>query len=140
VIAHEFSHVLNGDMRLNTRLIGLLFGILVIALAGRTVLRFAPRRGGRKSGSGLAAILLAAFAIMVVGYIGLFFGRLIQSAVARSRERLADASAVQFTRDPQGLRGALIKIGALSSGSRLKDADAENVAHLMFAPSAARWF
>lgn len=140
VIAHEFSHVLNGDMRLNTRLIGLLFGILVIALAGRTVLRLAPRGGSRKNGGAIAAILLAAFAIMVVGYIGLFFGRLIQAAVSRSRERLADASAVQFTRDPQGLRGALVKIGAVTSGSRLQDADAENVAHLLFAPSATRWF
>jgi len=139
VIAHEFSHVLNGDMRLNTRLIGLLFGILVVALAGRFVLRFAPR-GDRKNGGAMAALLAAGLAVMVIGYVGLFFGRLIQSAVARSRERLADASAVQFTRDPLGLRGALVKIGALDAGSQLHDAEAEEVAHLLFAPGTQRWF
>jgi Zn-dependent protease with chaperone function len=140
VIAHEFSHVLNGDMRINTRLIGLLFGILVIALAGRVVLRFASRGSSRKNGGAVAAILVAALALMVVGYVGLFFGRLIQAAVSRSRERLADASAVQFTRDPHGLRGALVKIGAVASGSRLQNADAEEVAHLLFASGTKRWF
>lgn len=139
VIAHEFSHILNGDMRLNTRLIGLLFGLLVVAIIARMVLRHVPRGGGgRKGGGALAAIVLAALAIMILGYVGLFFGRLIQAAVSRSRESLADASAVQFTRDPGGLRGALVKIGALTSGSRLVDADAEEVAHMLFAPGVRR--
>jgi Zn-dependent protease with chaperone function len=140
VVAHEFSHVLNGDMRLNTRLMGLLFGILVIALTGQFALRIASRSGGRKNGGAVAALLAFAFAVMMIGYIGLLFGRLIQAAVARSRERLADASAVQFTRDPHGLRDALVKIGALASGSRLHDVDAEQVAHLLFAPGSKRWF
>lgn len=139
VIAHEFGHVLNGDMRLNTRLIGLLFGLLVIAIVGRTVLRFTPRSSGRKRGGG--AILVAALAVMVLGYIGLFFGRLIQAAVSRQRERLADASAVQFTREPQGLKGALVKIGAAAGpGSRLHDTGAEEVAHMLFAPGMERLF
>ncbi len=140
VIAHEFSHILNGDMRLNIRMMGLLFGLLAIAVIARLVLRHAPRAGGRKGGGVVALVLLAAFAVMILGYLGLFFGRLIQAAVSRSRESLADASAVQFTRDPSGLRGALVKIGALSTGSRLLDADAEEVAHMLFAPGVARFF
>jgi len=141
VIAHEFSHVLNGDMRLSTRLIGLLFGLTVIAMVARTILRIAPRGGGgRKGGGGIAVIYVAALVVLALGWIGLFFGRLIQAAVSRNRESLADASAVQFTRDPQGLRNALVKIGALGAGSRFADADAEEVAHMLFAPGIQRVF
>ncbi len=140
VIAHEFSHVLNGDMRLNIRLMGLLFGLLVIALIARTVLRFAPSRGSDKKGGGVAVIFAAAFAVLAIGYIGLFFGRLIQAAVSRSRESLADASAVQFTRDPTGLRNALVKIGALSGGSKIGNPEVEEVAHMLFAPGIDRFF
>lgn len=140
VIAHEFSHVVNGDMRLNVRLMGLLFGLIVIAAIARLVLRVAPRGGGRKNGNALALIFLVAGVIYVLGYIGLFFGRMIQAAVARKRESLADASAVQFTRDPLGLRGALVKIGASATGSRFVDADADEVAHMLFAPGMARLF
>src|SRR5690606_14599255 len=127
VVAHEFSHVLNGDMRLSTRLIGLLFGLTVIAMIARTILRFAPRgsassRGdARRAGGGILVIFAAALVVLALGWIGLFFGRLIQAAVSRNRESLADASAVQFTRDPQGLRDALVKIGALGAGSRILD-------------------
>ncbi len=140
VIAHEFSHVLNGDMRLSTRLIGLLFGLTVIAMIARLVLRHGPRSGGRKGGGGVAVIYLAALVVLALGWIGLFFGRLIQAAVSRNREALADASAVQFTRDPLGLRGALVKIGALGIGSRFSDADPEEVAHLLFAEGIQRAF
>ncbi len=141
VIAHEFSHVLNGDMRLSTRLIGWLFGLTVIAMIARTVLRHAPRGGGgRKGGGGIAVIYVAAIVVLILGWIGLFFGRLIQAGVSRNRESLADASAVQFTRDPQGLRGALVKIGALGIGSHFADADAEEVAHLLFAEGIQRAF
>jgi len=139
VVAHEFSHVLNGDMRLNVRLMGLLFGLLVIALIGRTVLRGATRvRGDRKGG--VMIVVLIALAVLIIGYVGLFFGRLIQAAVSRSRESLADASAVQFTRDPSGLRGALVKIGANSAGSRVGNAEVEEVAHMLFAPGLSRFF
>jgi Zn-dependent protease with chaperone function len=141
VIAHEFSHVLNGDMRLSTRLIGLLFGLTVVAMIARTILRIAPSGGGgRKGGGGIAVIYVAALIVLALGWIGLFFGRLIQAAVSRNRESLADASAVQFTRDPQGLRNALVKIGALGAGSRFADADAEEVAHMLFAPGIQRAF
>ena len=140
VVAHEFSHVLNGDMRLSTRLIGLLFGLTVIAMIARTILRFSPRSSGRKGGGGIIVIYVAALVVLLLGWIGLFFGRLIQAAVSRNRESLADASAVQFTRDPGGLRNALVKIGALGAGSRFADADAEEVAHLLFAEGIQRVF
>jgi Zn-dependent protease with chaperone function len=133
VIAHEFSHVLNGDMRLNLQLMGWLFGLLVVALIGRTLLRYAPR--GRRVAGG---VLAAGVAVMVLGYIGMFFARIIQAAVARQRERLADASSVQFTRNPGGLRGALLKIAGLAEGSIIREADGEQAAHMFFAPGVAR--
>lgn len=134
VVAHEFGHVLNGDMRLNIRLIGILFGILVMAMIGRRVL-FSMRhsRSSRDSGG----IVILAFALMLVGYIGLFFGRWIKASVSRQREFLADASAVQFTRQPEGIAGALKKIGAASAGSILQT-DTEEVGHMLFASGFAQ--
>jgi len=130
VIAHEFSHVFNGDMRLNIRLMGVLFGILVLAVVGRRMLVSMRFTRGRNRNAG--AIALVAVAVVVIGYLGLFFGRWIQSAVSRQREYLADASAVQFTRSPEGIAGALKKIGARASGSRLK-ANSDEVGHMLFA-------
>jgi Zn-dependent protease with chaperone function/uncharacterized tellurite resistance protein B-like protein len=136
VMAHEFSHILNGDMRLNLRLIGLLFGILFIAMVGQMVLRGAAhgaRYSRNKEGGGGALFVLAiGLALMLIGYIGLFFGKLIKSAVSRQREYLADASAVQFTRNPDGIAGALMKIGGLKDGSRVKSPMAEEASHLFF--------
>lgn len=129
VIGHEFSHVFNGDMRLNTRLIGVLFGILFIGLIGRLILR------ARVRGRGAAPILAAGVAFLVIGYIGVLFGRMIQAAVSRSRESLADASAVQFTRNPLGLSGALKKIAVLSGV--LQEARSEEVSHMLFASRLA---
>jgi len=137
VIGHEFSHVLNGDMRLNVQLMGWLFGLLVIALIGRTIFSIAPRSRDRRGG-GIAVLI--ALAVMVLGYIGLLAGRILQAAVSRQRERLADASSVQFTRNPLGLKGALLKIAGLTEGSRLAAADAEQVAHMLFAPGLERVF
>ena len=128
VIAHEFSHVLNGDMRLNIRLMGLLFGILVLAIVGRRVIWF----GGSGNRRGGGQVWLIGLALIVVGYIGYFFGRLIQAAVARSRESLADASAVQFTRQTDGIAGALKKIAILAEGSTLQVANKQEVAHMLF--------
>lgn len=139
VIAHEFAHVFNGDMRLNIRLIGVLFGILVIALLGRQVLhglRFSGGGGRRGKGNGAAAILFIALAVMLIGYVGLFFGRLIKAAVSRQRELLADASAVQFTREPDGIAGALKKIAVTSAGSHLH-VDTEEVNHMLFGEGRA---
>jgi Zn-dependent protease with chaperone function len=134
VIAHEFSHILNGDMRLNIRLIGLLYGILLLAVIGRGIVWAGPRggrRGGRDGGAGW--IILLGLALLLVGYIGVFFGKIIQAAVSRQREYLADSAAVEFTRDPDGLAGALKKIGAASMGSRIGNPHAEEVSHLFFA-------
>jgi Zn-dependent protease with chaperone function len=138
VIAHEFSHILNGDMRLNIRLIGVLFGILMLAIIGRKVLEL-----GRGRDRNAGAILIAALIAMIVGYIGLFFGRLIKAGVSRTRERLADASAVQFTRQTTGLAGALKKIGGIEEGSRLSHrGDAEEISHMLFGDGVglSSWF
>ena len=131
VIAHEFSHILNGDMRINIRLMGTLFGILVLAVIGRRIIihsRFMGRSSRSKEGG---AVILAAVGLMVVGYIGLFFGRWIKAALSRQREYLADASAVQFTRDPDGIGGALKKIAVYSEASYL-EADSEEISHMLF--------
>lgn len=129
VVAHEYSHILNGDMRLNIRLVGVLFGILMLGLIGRKILQ----HGGAVRGRDAMPVLFGALLALAVGYIGLFFGRMIKASVSRSREVLADASAVQFTRQTVGLAGALKKIGGLHDGSRLAErADAEEVSHMLF--------
>ena len=128
VIAHEFSHVLNGDMRLNIRLMGVLFGILVIGIAGRKVLEGTGRSSSRDSAGAVAF----GIAILAIGYVGVFFGRLIKAGISRQREYLADASAVQFTRQTLGISGALKKIGGLAEGSKLSRVDTEEVAHMLF--------
>ncbi len=125
VIGHEFSHILNGDMRLNIRLIGIVFGILLIATAGRKVIEmYRVRNRGRSDFFGLA--------LLGIGYIGVVFVRVIKASVSRQREFLADASAVQFTRQTEGIAGALKKIGGLAEGSRLASSDKEEVAHMLF--------
>ncbi|MBS0431655.1 MAG: M48 family metallopeptidase [Proteobacteria bacterium] len=133
VIAHEFSHVLNGDMRLNIRLIGLLFGILALGIIGRFLMYSGSGRSRRDSGN----IALVGIALFAIGYLGLFFGKLIQAAVARSRESLADASAVQFTRQTTGIAGALKKIAALVDGSQLQSSGRDEVRHMLFGDADA---
>lgn len=145
VIAHEFSHILNGDMRLNIRLIGVLNGILIIAMIGLWILRGLGRSRSSssrsKGGGAVAAIALFAFLLMVIGYIGVFFGKLIKSAVSRQREFLADASAVQFTRNPFGIANALKKIGGIVAGSRITNVHAEEASHFFFSNGlASSWF
>ena len=137
VIAHEFSHVFHGDMRLNIRLMGVLFGIVCIATIGRILLRISPRGGGDKKG-GAAAFMLFGLALVVIGGLGVFFARLIQAAVSRQREFLADASAVQYTRNPRGIGLALAKIGGLSA--KLDNPHADEASHLLFADGVQRWF
>ncbi len=141
VIAHEFSHILNGDMRLNTRLSALVFGILALSVIGRVLLRSmgrarlygGGRRSGKNSGAGALAILvLIGLALLVIGYIGHLFGRLIQAAVSRQREYLADAAAVQFTRNPPGLGDALKKVGGSAIGGVLHNAHANEISHFCF--------
>jgi Zn-dependent protease with chaperone function len=134
VIAHEFSHILNGDMRLNIRLIGVLNGILIIGIIGYFILRVASSSGrGRSNGKGAAAFLVLGIGLMVIGFAGTFFGSLIKAAMSRQREYLADASAVQFTRNPEGIAGALKRIGGLEFGSRVEDPGASEISHAFFA-------
>lgn len=130
VIAHEFSHILNGDMRLNIRLMGVLYGILMLAVIGRIVLngsRF--RSSSKRNGS---AILAVGLGLLILGYLGKFFGALIKAAVSRQREYLADASAVQFTRYPRGISGALKRIGGYPQGTVLANPESEEISHAFF--------
>lgn len=146
VIAHEYSHVLNGDMRLNIHLMGGLFGILMLGVIGRKLLGVANGSGlaRRRGGIGpVAAVLVAGLVAIIIGAVGVFFARLIKAAVSRQREVLADASAVQFTRNNAGLAGALKKIAGLPAGSALHNrAGAEEVSHMLFGEGVAwsRWF
>ncbi len=142
VIAHEFSHIFNGDMRLNIRLIGILNGILVIHIMGMILMRstlysgaMRGGRGGKGSGNSAMAMILFGLALVIIGYIGMLFGRMIQSAISRQREYLADAAAVQYTRNPDGLAGALNKIGMKKKGAEIKDGHAMEMSHLFFASS-----
>lgn len=144
VVAHEFSHILNGDMRMNIRLIALLHGILFIGHAGYYLLRSSGRSttvlsSGRSSKNNGGGLLGLALGLMVLGYLGSFFGNLIKAAVSRQREFLADASAVQFTRNPQGIAGALKAIGAASVGSRVQNPNADEMSHLFFGEAISRW-
>lgn len=135
VVAHEFSHILNGDMRLNIRLIGMISGILVIASIGSIVLR----SGSRSRKNGMPALALG-LSFIAIGYIGVFVSRIIQSAVSRQREYLADASAVQFTRNPPGIVNALKKIGGFSKGSRISAPRASEASHMFFGPAIGSLF
>lgn len=140
VIAHEFSHILNGDMRLNTRLSSLVFGILALSVVGRVILRSlrhvrvsGSSRRGKGGGGWIAVVLASGVALLVIGWIGHLFGKLIQAAVSRQREFLADASAVQFTRHPEGIANALKKLGGIDQGGLLDDPRAGEISHFCFA-------
>ncbi len=134
VIGHEFSHIHNGDMRLNTQLLSLLHGILFIYLSGRIALRMANEVSSHGKDSARAKLLLALLGIglMALGAIGMLVGRLIKAAVSREREFLADASAVQFTRNPTGIANALKRIGNAHCGSQMQHRNADCYSHLFF--------
>jgi Zn-dependent protease with chaperone function len=136
VIAHEFSHIFNGDMRLNMRLIGVLHGILLVGLIGYFILRslrYAGRSRSRKGGGGILVIFALGVGLMVIGYAGTFFGQWIKAVVSRQREYLADSSAVQFTRNKDTIAGALKKIGGSGSGSVIESPTAPQYSHAYFA-------
>lgn len=143
VVAHEFSHILNGDMRLNLRLIGVLHGILLMGLVGREVLRFASYSGGgsrNRRNDSATYLFFIGLAFMVLGFVGLFIGNLIKAAASRQREYLADASAVQFTRNPEGIAGALKRIGAAVFGSKIASPRAAEASHMYFAEGISTLF
>jgi len=131
VIAHEFSHIVNGDMGINIRLMALLHGILMISVAGRVLMH---ARGSGRQRDSAAQVVALGFALLVIGYSGVFFGRLIKASISRQREFLADAAAVQFTRNPQGIGNALRRIGGAQGGSFITHDRAEESSHLFFGP------
>jgi Zn-dependent protease with chaperone function len=139
VMGHEFSHIVNGDMRLNLRLVGIVFGILVLAVIGYYALRVAGQVGprDRKSGGATATVFLVGLVLLVMGYLGVFLGKLIKCGISRQREFLADASSVQFTRNPGGITGALKKIGGQAAGSRIRDGHAAEISHMFFGDAFA---
>ncbi|MDX3775163.1 M48 family metallopeptidase [Chromatiaceae bacterium AAb-1] len=144
VIAHEFSHILNGDMRMNIRMIAILNGILFLGHIGYLLMRSGSagrhrRSSGNNKNNGVAAILLLALGLVVIGYLGSFFGNLIKAAVSRQREFLADASAVQFTRNPSGIAGALKRIAVYHDGSRIENQQADEISHMFFSQAISRW-
>lgn len=140
VVAHEFSHILNGDMRLNLRLIGLLHGIMVVALIGQFIFRVVAYSGisrrGSRDNNPLPVVALGSLALgaglIAIGFVGMLCGSIIKAAVSRQREFLADASAVQFTRNPLGIAGALKKIGGFARGAAVESPNAPEISHLFF--------
>lgn len=131
VIAHEFSHIVNGDMGINIRLMALLHGILMLSVAGRVLMH---ARGNGRQRNSAAQVVALGFALLVIGYSGVFFGRLIKASISRQREFLADAAAVQFTRNPLGIGNALRRIGGAQGGSFITHDRAEESSHLFFGP------
>jgi Zn-dependent protease with chaperone function len=140
VIAHEFSHIMNGDMRLNIRMMGVLFGIMVLGLIGRLILRGSYHTSmiSSRRNRNAPAIMLLGLGLAILGWVGVFFARIVKAAVSRQREFLADASAVQFTRQTDGIANALKKIGGYSAHSYLKAADPEEISHMLFAGGTSR--
>lgn len=141
VVAHEFSHILNGDMRINIRLMGVLNGILIIGIIGGFLIRstlYSRHRHHRSTsehGKSAFVMVMLGLALIIIGYAGVFFGRLIKAGISRQREYLADASAVQFTRSTQGITDALKKIGDIESGSLVENRHAEELSHMFFGES-----
>jgi Zn-dependent protease with chaperone function len=141
VIAHEMSHIHYGDSKLNVKMISLVFGLLGLTVLGRILLELAWRSGGnRRDGAAFALVLfITGLVLIVVGGLSVFFGRILQAAINRQREFLADAAAVQYTRNPNGIAGALKKIGGYTSVSHL-GGHANDTAHMMFADPLHHWF
>ena len=158
VVAHEYSHILHGDCRLNIRLMGILFGIMMLSVFGQimrvtmglggrrrgaVIMAGGSRRGGGGKGNGgalIIAVILVIVLVTIIGYVGMFFARLIQAAISRQREYLADAAAVQFSRNPEGISGALKKIGSHAGKGVLEHGNAAEAAHMFFADGLRQSF
>ena len=136
VVGHEYSHIFNGDMRINIRLLAVLAGILMIAQFGRVLMRSGGR--SRSKNSGQAALI--GLGLFIIGYVGIFFGNLIKASISRQREFLADASSVQFTRNPDGIAGALWKIKQHSEGSLLNNTHSDDISHFCFGEAVTHQF
>ena len=138
VVGHEFSHILNGDMRLNLRIIMLLHGVAFIALLGRILTPTSNQRNGRyhrsssSKGKGRGVIIIVGILLRLIGWLGVLLGKIVKAAVSRQREFLADASSVQFTRNPSAIGDALKVIGSPSQTTRIQKTDISEVSHLFF--------
>ena len=141
VIGHEFSHILNGDMRINIRMIGILFGLNLLVIIGSMLLRIlwysnlgrSRSRDDKNTAAVKAVLSLFGIGLFIIGAVGMFFSQLIQAAISRQREFLADASAVQFTRNPDGITGALKKIGCARVSSAVKHPNSGEASHMFIA-------
>ena len=143
VMGHEFSHILNGDMALNVRLVGLLSGIACFGEWGEALVVQAAKDAQGKSREARGAGVLGALfgmAIAFIGFPGLFAAEAFKAAISRQRELLADSASVQFTRNPDGIAGALDSIRYLKAGTTLASAYAAELSHMFFAPAVARWW
>ncbi|SEP03952.1 M48 family metallopeptidase [Aquisalimonas asiatica] len=138
VVAHEFAHIANGDMRLNLRVMAMIFGLVALSVAGRMAMRSVFIGGGRRDQRVVMAAMAIGAALLVLGALGVLAGRMLQAAISRRREYLADATAVEFTREPEGLANALKKIGALQEAEHLNNAHGEEVRHMLFAEAVSR--
>lgn len=142
VIGHEFSHILNGDMTVDMRMVGLLFGLELIFLCGYFLFRVmlssssssdsSSSSKDSKGGGAIILLLLIGLLIMIIGYIGKAAANIIRMAISRQKEYLADASAVQFTRNPEGIGYALIKIGQINSNNPITNPNAAACGHFFF--------
>ena len=141
VVAHEFSHIKHGDMRLNIRLMGLIFGLMALVYLGWTIIRIgfhSAAMARKKEDAGGLALVLPGLALVVVGGVGAFFGSLLKAMVSRQREYLADASAVQYTRNPAGIANALRRLGGV--GSSVKHKNAAESSHMFFGRGVSSLF
>lgn len=135
VIAHEFSHIFHGDMNLNMKLLSLLNGLVFLSYLGRQLMGGQRLRRRSRKGSGVEGIGLFLF---LLGFIGIIAGRLLQASISRQREFLADASAVQYTRNPEGIAGALKKIFHFAEGAKLKHPQAAKNKHFFLSSPETR--
>ncbi len=139
VIAHELGHIRNEDTRLNMRLISLAFGLFALTIVGRVLIYSAPRSRGDKNNAG-PVIALAGIVVLLCGCVGIVFGQLMQAAVSRQREHLADADATQLTRNPQALANALKRIGGFALHGKIQNPKAMEASHLFFAKGVSTLF
>ncbi len=137
VIAHEFSHIANGDMRLNIKIIGMIAGLTALAGLGYILIRVGLSSKSSNDKKSAWPLALAGLVVLIVGWLGMFFARIIQSSVSRQREYLADASAVQFTRNPKGLASALVKVGQLARRPHEVSVAQLEAQHLFFSSSGS---
>jgi Zn-dependent protease with chaperone function len=143
VMGHEFSHILNGDMALNVRLVSLLAGIACFGEWGEALVYAAAKQNvglsREERGAGVLSALFGA-AIAYIGFPGLVAAEAIKAAISRQRELLADAASVQFTRNPDGIAGALDSVRYLKAGTTLRSAYAVELSHMFFLPALVRWW